>query len=97
MGATIGCKAVPRRFAGIGGSHPVRAACYLCPMRLRINGQEARLEAGMNLDNLITFYKLKKDMVVIELNRAVPPKEAYGTTFLKEGDTVEIVKFLGGG
>ena len=66
-------------------------------MNLRINGQETRLEAGMHLDSLLTHFKLKKDMVVIELNRVVPPKEAYGTTFLQEGDTVEIVKFLGGG
>lgn len=66
-------------------------------MRLKINGQDARLEEGMNLDHLITFYKLKKDMVVVELNRVVPPKEAYGRTVLKDGDVVEIVKFLGGG
>jgi thiamine biosynthesis protein ThiS len=66
-------------------------------MVLKVNGQEARLEAGMNLDALIAFYKLKKDMVVVELNRAVPPKEAYASTVLKDGDVVEIVKFLGGG
>ena len=66
-------------------------------MRLKVNGQEAQLEEGMNLDNLITFYRLKKDMVVVELNRAVPPKDAYAKTFLKDGDSVEIVKFLGGG
>lgn len=66
-------------------------------MRLKVNGQEAQLEEGMSLDRLIAFYRLKKDMVVVELNRAVPPKETYGTTFLKEGDVVEIVKFLGGG
>lgn len=66
-------------------------------MRLKINGQDAQLEEGMNLDHLITFYKLKKDMVVVELNRVVPPKEAYGRTLLKDGDVVEIVKFLGGG
>lgn len=66
-------------------------------MRLKVNGQEAQLEEGMSLDRLIAFYRLKKDMVVVELNRAVPPKETYGTTVLKEGDVVEIVKFLGGG
>lgn len=66
-------------------------------MRLKVNGQEAQLEEGMSLDRLIAFYKLKKDMVVVELNRVVPPKETYGTTVLKEGDVVEIVKFLGGG
>ena len=40
----------------------------------------------MNLDHLIAFYRLKKDMVVVELNRVVPPKEAYAGTFLKDGD-----------
>lgn len=66
-------------------------------MRLKVNGQDVQLEEGMNLDNLITFYKLKKEMVVVELNRVVPPKEAYAKTFLKDGDSIEIVKFLGGG
>lgn len=66
-------------------------------MQLKINGQDVRLEPGMNLDHLITFYKLKKDMVVVEVNRVVPPKEAYAATVLKDGDSVEIVKFLGGG
>ena len=66
-------------------------------MQVKVNGQDARFEEGMNLDHLITFYRLKKDMVVVELNRVVPPKEAYGSTFLKDGDVVEIVKFLGGG
>jgi thiamine biosynthesis protein ThiS len=66
-------------------------------MRLKVNGQEVQLEAGMHLDNLLTFYKLKKDMVVVEHNRAVPPKEAYARTFLQDGDQIEIVKFLGGG
>lgn len=67
------------------------------PMRVKVNGQEAQLDPGMDLDRLLAFYRLKKDMVVVELNRAVPPKEAYGRTVLKDGDAVEIVKFLGGG
>jgi sulfur carrier protein len=91
MGASIASRAGRRRFAEVVGH------CYFPDMQLRINGQDARLEAGMNLDDLIAFYKLKKDMVVVELNRVVPAKQAYATTFLKEGDTVEIVKFLGGG
>ncbi len=66
-------------------------------MQITLNGQPASLEDGMNLDQLLAFYRLKKDMVVVELNRVVPPKEAYAGTRLKEGDVVEIVKFLGGG
>lgn len=66
-------------------------------MRLKVNGNDVQLEEGMNLENLVTFYKLKKDMVVVEHNRAVPPKDVWAKTFLKDGDQVEIVKFLGGG
>jgi len=66
-------------------------------MRVKVNGQEAELEEGMNLENLILFYRLKRDQVVVELNRKVPSKEAYAATLLKEGDEIEIVKFLGGG
>jgi sulfur carrier protein len=66
-------------------------------MRVKVNGQDADLEAGMNLEHLIRFYRLKTDQVVVELNRKVPPKGAYAATVLKDGDEVEIVKFLGGG
>jgi sulfur carrier protein len=66
-------------------------------MRVKVNGQAAELETGMNLERLIAFYRLKIDQVVVELNRKVPPKAAYGATLLQEGDEVEIVKFLGGG
>jgi sulfur carrier protein len=66
-------------------------------MRVKVNGQVAELEAGMNLEDLIRFYRLKRDQVVVELNRKVPAKDAYASLLLKEGDEVEIVKFLGGG
>lgn len=66
-------------------------------MRLKVNGQDADLESGMNLENLVRFYRLKINQVVVELNRKVPAKAAYATTLLKDGDEVEIVKFLGGG
>lgn len=35
--------------------------------------------------------------VVVELNRDVLSREAHARTFLKEGDTIEIVHFVGGG
>lgn len=66
-------------------------------MKVKVNGQDADLEGGINLENLIVFYRLKIDQVVVELNRKVPPKGSYAATLLKDGDEVEIVKFLGGG
>ncbi len=66
-------------------------------MQVKVNGQAADLESGMNLESLIKHYRLKLDQVVVELNRKVPSKSAYAATQLKDGDEVEIVKFLGGG
>jgi thiamine biosynthesis protein ThiS len=66
-------------------------------MRVKVNGEEARLGAGISLQGLVASFRLKPEQVVIELNRKVPAKAAWATTFLAEGDEVEIVKFLGGG
>ncbi len=66
-------------------------------MRVKVNGDLAELASGLSLVALLNSYQLKPEQVVIELNRQVPPKAAWAETFLKEGDEVEIVKFLGGG
>ncbi len=66
-------------------------------MRVKVNGQEADLEAGMDLERLVKAYRLRPEQVVIELNRKVPAKAVWASTLLAEGDEVEIVKFLGGG
>jgi sulfur carrier protein len=66
-------------------------------MHLKINGEPAQAEDGLTLERLIQTYKLKKDQIVVELNRAVPSKDKYAAIVLKDGDEIEIVKFLGGG
>jgi sulfur carrier protein len=66
-------------------------------MRVKVNGEKIELESGMNLEHLLKVYRLKTEMVVIEYNRQVPGKGDYASTYLKEGDEIEIVKFLGGG
>jgi sulfur carrier protein len=75
--------------------HPV--ATFIQYMRVKVNGQDAQLEAGTSLERLVSSYRLKPEQIVIELNRKVPAKAVWATTLLAEGDEVEIVKFLGGG
>lgn len=77
------------------GERPV--AIFSLAMRVKVNGQDAQLEAGMSLEHLLKSYRLKPEQVVIELNRKVPAKTAWAATYLQDGDEVEIVKFLGGG
>lgn len=35
--------------------------------------------------------------VAVELNEEIVPKAKYGETVLKDGDKVEVVRFVGGG
>ena len=66
-------------------------------MKLNINGKAWELEKSLNLIDLIEHFQLKVDQVVVELNQTVPDKKQYAQVFVKEGDKIELIKFLGGG
>jgi sulfur carrier protein len=40
---------------------------------------------------------IKEDTVVIELNYEILPKENFAITLLKDGDNLEVLRFVGGG
>ena len=46
---------------------------------------------------LLEQLNIRSSRVVIELNRNIVSRETYGSAILKEGDTLEIVHFVGGG
>ncbi len=66
-------------------------------MRVLLNGSPTELEAPVTLSALIERHRLKPESVVVEHNLRVPPKETWPTTEIREGDRIEIVKFMGGG
>ena len=66
-------------------------------MTLRINGQEARLAAGTTLVLCLTGRGLDPGTVVVERNGHIVPAEKFAQTRLEEGDTLEILHFVGGG
>lgn len=51
----------------------------------------------MSVALLLEEMGIRPGRVVVELNRDVLSRAAHALTFLKEGDTVEIVHFVGGG
>lgn len=63
---------------------------------VKINGTEQDI-AGKTVSELLEAegYDLLK--VAVELNEMILPKAQYGSTALKDGDTVEVVSFVGGG
>jgi sulfur carrier protein len=66
-------------------------------MRITLNGNPTDLEGPLTLAALLERHRLKPEAVVVEYNLHVPPKDAYASTEIREGDRIEIVKFMGGG
>ena len=40
---------------------------------------------------------IKREGIAVDLNREIVPRRLLGSTVLKEGDTLEIVRMVGGG
>lgn len=61
-----------------------------------INGEEKNVQ-GKTVASYLTEngYDIKR--VAVELNGDILPKSRYEGTALKDGDSVEIVSFVGGG
>ena len=66
-------------------------------MRVRINGNEERVEAGTTVADLVARYQLEPKQVAVEINRDLVPRKVFDSTILKEDDQIEIVTLVGGG
>ncbi|MGE5819941.1 MAG: sulfur carrier protein ThiS [Deltaproteobacteria bacterium] len=64
---------------------------------ININGEQKEIIEGSSIAQLLEELNIRPGRVVIELNRDIVAREAYGSAILKQGDTLEIVHFVGGG
>jgi thiamine biosynthesis protein ThiS len=65
--------------------------------QITLNGQ-ARPAADLKfISNLVAELALDPRKVAVERNLAIVPRSAYGSTPIMDGDTIEIVGFIGGG
>ena len=64
---------------------------------INVNGEKREIVAGLTIGQLLEELNIRPGRVVIELNRNIVSREAYGSAILKEGDALEIVHFVGGG
>jgi len=63
---------------------------------VKINGEELDL-AGMTITEYLATTEYNSKLIAIEKNEEIVPKSQYANTVLRDGDTVEIVSFVGGG
>ena len=66
-------------------------------MKLKLNGTLSEYSEGMTVAELLENLKVQSEGVAVEVNLEIIKKQAYPDRILEEGDSVEIVNFVGGG
>ena len=66
-------------------------------MRVKINGEDREVDDGLTLTALLGSLQIRPGRVVVERNRDIVPRDTYSATLINDGDTLEIVHFVGGG
>ena len=66
-------------------------------MDMTVNGKTETVKDGLTLAGYLAGRNLNPDSLVVELNLAVVPREQFTACVLKDGDCLEIVRFVGGG
>lgn len=65
-------------------------------MRITVNGADEEWDGG-SVSSLIASRGLDPLRVAVEINGAIIPRSAFGTTMVSDSDAIEIVCFVGGG
>ena len=66
-------------------------------IQVRLNGKERSIEGGHTVATLLESLDLHPGMVVVELNRDILERGRYEEHPVSDGDTLELVHFVGGG
>ncbi|HSM04785.1 MAG TPA: sulfur carrier protein ThiS [Longimicrobiales bacterium] len=66
-------------------------------IQVRLNGKDRELDRGQTVRELLLALDLQPELVVVERNREILPKDRYGEVPVEDGDTLELVHFVGGG
>lgn len=65
-------------------------------VNITVNGETASIDP-LSVQDYLLLLGIDPRRVAVELNRDILPKTAYPETLLQEGDSLEIVHFVGGG
>ncbi len=66
-------------------------------MRIEVNGKARTVERGRTVRALLEELGLDPRLVVVERNREIVRRDALDEAELRDGDSLEIVHFVGGG
>ena len=66
-------------------------------MQVTVNDEPKSLAAGATVADLVATLGLGPRRVAVEVNREIVMRATYASTVLRDGDTIEIIHFVGGG
>lgn len=68
-------------------------------MKVKINGKEETIEKNnITVSELLEIKKVKMpEMVTVEHNGEIVDRENFSKTYIKNGDTIEFLYYMGGG
>lgn len=66
-------------------------------MLITLNGEKKTVPDGITVLGLLEFLKVQQERVAVELNLEIVKKDKFGTTAIKEDDSLEVVSFMQGG
>jgi len=66
-------------------------------MTVTLNGEIKQIENGITVSGLLESLQIEPARVAVEVNLKIIKKTDYLSHQLNEGDSVEIVSFVGGG
>ena len=66
-------------------------------IRVHLNGEDRDVPAGLSVRGLLESLELEPRLVVVERNREILSRGRYDDVQVREGDTLELVHFVGGG
>ena len=66
-------------------------------MQITLNGDTHEVAGPLTVTELLAQLRIDARRVAVEHNLVVLKRHAFDTTMVREGDSIEIVNFVGGG
>jgi len=67
------------------------------PINIKLNGQAYAVEQRMDILTFLEILKVSPGSVVVERNREILYRNMFNRVVLKDGDELELIRFVGGG
>lgn len=69
----------------------------ISPLHITLNGEQFELDSPVSVSDLLTRLDIDPRRVAVEHNLAILKRQRFPEVVVSDGDTVEIVNFVGGG